>query len=246
MRDAGAVMSDHLVIVAPDEEHWEGMASLFATSAIDLILIRKLDAFAEHHLDPTNTIVLVDADQNADRLANFMSGLVRHRFVGVVTVSRELSPSERVMLMYMGADHCLVRPVAGEELAVIASNMFRHARLRTATSRLDEPAPWKLDLQQWRLTTPRGHDIALSAGEMSLLATLFSEPGKMHLRTELRAPSVNTLADASGRSLDVQISRLRRKVEIASSMTLPVRSSRGAGYVFASPATIIPADAVRN
>ena len=237
-------MTDHLAVVAPDEEFWEGMDSLFAAAAIDLTVIRKLDLFVEHHLDPATTIVLIDADQNVDRRANFVSGLVRNRFAGVVTVSLDLSLSERVALFYMGADHCLVRPIDGEELTAIISNMFRHSRLAAPPVHRDEPTPpWKLDLRQWRLTTPGGHDIGLSAGEMSLLATLFSDPGKTHLRDDLRARTTDA---GIGRSLDVQISRLRRKVEDASSMTLPLRSSRGAGYVFASPATIIPADAVPN
>ncbi|RZJ06263.1 MAG: response regulator transcription factor [Brevundimonas sp.] len=236
-------MTDHLAIVAPDEEFWEGMASLFAAAAIELTVIRKLDLFVEHHLEPANTIVLVDADQNVDRRANFVSGLVRNRFAGVVTVSRDLSLSERVALFYMGADHCLVRPIDGEELAAIISNMFRHSRLAAPVARDEAAPPWKLDLRQWRLTTPGGHDIGLSAGEMSLLATLFRDPGKTHLRNDLRTRPAGAADACVGRSLDVQISRLRRKVEDASSMTLPLRSSRGAGYVFASPATIVPADA---
>ena len=239
-------MTDHLAIVAPDEEFWEGMESLFAAAAIDLTIIRKLDLFVEHHLEPANTIVLLDADQNVDRRANFVSGLVMNRFAGVVTVSRDLSLSERVALFYMGADHCLVRPIDGEELAAIVSNMFRHSRLAAPVLREEATPPWKLDLRQWRLTTPGGHDIGLSAGEMSLLATLFRDPGKTHRRNDLRAQSDGAADAVVGRSLDVQISRLRRKVEDASSMTLPLRSSRGAGYVVASPATIIPADAAAN
>lgn len=240
-------MADHLAIVAPDEELWEGMEPLFAAAAIELTLIRRLDLFADHHLDPANTVVLVDADQNIDRRANFLSGLVRNRFAGVVTVSRDLSQSERLTLLYMGADHCLLRPVDGDELAAIISNMFRHCRQAAAPPPREEPAlPWQLDLRQWRLTTPKGHDVGLSAGEMSLLATLFREPGKTHQRDDLRAGSAVPMESGAGRSLDVQISRLRRKVEDASSMTLPLRSSRGAGYVFASSATIIPADAVTN
>jgi DNA-binding response OmpR family regulator len=239
-------VTDHLAIVAPAEELWEGMEPLFAAAAIELTLIRKLDLFPDHHLDPANTVVLIDADQNVDRRANFLSGLVRNRFAGVVTVSRDLSQSERMTLLYMGVDHCLLRPIDGDELAAIISNMFRHSRQAAAPLQRDESVlPWKLDLRQWRLTTPGGHDVGLSAGEMSLLATLFREPGKTHQRNDLRAHSATVDAGA-GRSLDVQISRLRRKVEDASSMTLPLRSSRGAGYVFASPATIIPADAVPN
>jgi DNA-binding response OmpR family regulator len=237
-------VSDQLAIIAPDEEHWSALDPLFAASSIELTIIRKLDLFLDYRLNPTETIVLIDADQNIDRRANFLSGLVKNRFIGVITISRELGRSERVALMCMGADHCLVRPVDGEELAAIANNMFRHSRRTAGASRRDEDVrSWMLDLKQWRLITPRGHEIRLSAADMNLLAPLFREPGKMQLRNDLRAQSSKSTQMRDGRSIDVQISRLRRKVEEASSMLLPLRSARGAGYVFASAAIIIPADA---
>jgi two-component system OmpR family response regulator len=237
-------MTDQVAIIAPYDEWWVSMEREFSAVSIDLTMIRKLELFQDHHLNPSDTVVVIDADQNIDRRANFISGLVRNRFVGVIMISRELSLADRVALTCLGADHCLVRPIDGEELAAIANNMFRHSRQTAAAARRDEQAAsWLLDLKQWRLITPRGGEVRLSAAEMTLLAPLFREPGKTHLRCALRGQGGAAPEAGDDRSIDVQISRLRRKVEETSSMALPVRSARGAGYVFASSAAIIPAEA---
>jgi DNA-binding response OmpR family regulator len=69
---------------------------------------------------------------------------------------------------------------------------------------------------------------------------LFREPGTTKLRGDIQYQLGSHSDGYDGRCLDVLISRLRRKVEDASSMKLPLRSARGIGYVFASPATIVP------
>jgi DNA-binding response OmpR family regulator len=65
------------------------------------------------------------------------------------------------------------------------------------------------------------------------------EPGMPKLRRDIRSHLTDSPRGCDGRSLDVLISRLRRKVEDASAMKLPLRSARGAGYVFTSSATIV-------
>ena len=69
---------------------------------------------------------------------------------------------------------------------------------------------------------------------------MFQAPGRTRPRHDLLAHFGKPSGAAEDRSIDVMISRLRRKVEDASSSRLPLRSARGEGYVFASPALIIP------
>jgi DNA-binding response OmpR family regulator len=130
--------------------------------------------------------------------------------------------------------------VDGQELSAIVNNMFRHSRSDPGLSTDGEVASaWMLDLSKWKLKTPTGHDICLSSSERNVLAILLREPGMPKLRRDIRSHLTNAPQDCDGRSLDVLISRLRRKVEDASSMKLPLRSARGAGYVFTSAATIV-------
>jgi two-component system OmpR family response regulator len=229
-----------IVVIAPDEIYWDGLRRLLALSDIELSVHSDLEEFTRSGFDPRGTIVLIDADQNSGRRLGLISSLTASHYVGVIAVSSEMSQPERVALMCSGVDHCLLRPVDGQELSAIVNNMFRHSRRDPEGLAGKETArAWRLDLNKWKLKTPTGHDICLSSSERNVLAVLLREPGMPQLRRDIRSRLTNSPKDCDGRSLDVLISRLRRKVEEASAMKLPLRSARGAGYVFTSAATIV-------
>ena len=234
-------MKDTLAVIAPEDPAW----LLFKTSAsilrLEVELLAGVDAFIARDLPASETVVVVDADAHSDRIASFAAALVRCGQAGLITLSQQLTPRERLTLMCLGADHCLTRPLNYEELLAIANNLLRRAHHGAEPPR--PPAPdecWVLDLRQWRLTAPNGQDIDLSAGELSLLTLMFQAPGRTRPRHDLLAHFGKPSGATEDRSIDVMISRLRRKVEDASSARLPLRSARGEGYVFASPAQIIP------
>ena len=234
-------MKDVLAVVAPEEPAW----SLFRDSAsilrLEVAFCAGIDAFIARDLPPAETVVVVDADACGGRIASFASALVKYGQAGVITISHQLTAQERLALTCLGVDHCLTRPLDHEELLAIANNLFRRSHHGAeASSRTGSDDCWVLDLKQWRLTAPNGQDIDLSAGELSLLALMLQAPGRTRPRHDLRAHFGRPPGAAEDRSIDVMISRLRRKVEDVSSARLPLRSARGEGYVFASPAQIIP------
>jgi two-component system OmpR family response regulator len=229
-----------IIVIAPDEIYWDGLRRLLAVSDVELSVHSNLRDFTKSGFDPQGTIVLIDADQTGDKRLSLISSLIASHYVGVITVSSEMSQPERVALMCSGVDHCLLRPVDGQELSAIVNNMFRHSGGGLDLSADPEtPGSWMLDLNKWKLKTPTGHDICLSSSERNLLAILLREPGMPKLRRDIRSHLTDSPRGCDGRSLDVLISRLRRKVEDASAMKLPLRSARGAGYVFTSSATIV-------
>ncbi len=237
-------MGKLVIVIAPDEIYWDGLRRILSVSDVEISVHRELKEFVRSDFDPHGTIVLIDADQNSDKRLGLISSLIASHYVGVITVSTEMTREERIALMSTGVDHCLLRPVDGQELSAIVNNMFRHSRddLELANDG-GTPSSWMLDLNKWNLKTPTGQDISLSSSERNVLAILLRQPGMPRLRSEIRSHLTNVPRDSDGRSLDVLISRLRRKVEEASAMKLPLRSARGAGYVFTSSATIISNEA---
>lgn len=231
---------DVLAVIAPEEPAWLLLQVSASVLRLEVEVFAGIDGFTARRLPPAETVVVVDADQWGARIAGFAAALVRCDHAGIVTVSQELTPRERRTLLCLGVDHCLARPLDDEELLAIANNLFRRAHRGSPAPR-DEPDDcWVLDIRRWRLTTPHGEEIALSAGELSLMTLMFQAPGRTRPRDDLRSHIGKPIDDAEDRSVDVMISRLRRKVEDASSARLPLRSARGEGYVFASPALIIP------
>jgi two-component system OmpR family response regulator len=231
-----------IAAIAPAETYWHALKRLLSLSGISTRTFSHVDHFNDAEIAPQNTIILLDGEEHADLRLSFVSTLVKSNYAGVITFSKAMSHQERLALMWVGADHCLLRSIDCQEIFAIISNLFRHSPGIDERSSDDGSAgAWKLDLSKWKLTTPTGHEICLSASERNVLALLFREPGTTKLRSDIQYQLGEHSDDYDGRCLDVMISRLRRKVEDASSMKLPLRSARGVGYVFASPATIIPA-----
>ena len=90
---------------------------------------------------------------------------------------------------------------------------------------------WELNLGTRKLTSPAGENVPLTNGEFSLLSAFLASPGRVLTREQLLEAS-RLYDDVYDRSIDVQILRLRRKIEENASRPRYIKTERGAGYVF--------------
>jgi DNA-binding response OmpR family regulator len=93
---------------------------------------------------------------------------------------------------------------------------------------------WRLERRRRRLVDPNEKSVPLSKGEYALLLAFLEAPGRPLAREHLlRATRVHE--DIFDRSIDVQVLRLRRKLEIDPNSAPMIRTERGIGYIFALP-----------
>jgi two-component system OmpR family response regulator len=92
-------------------------------------------------------------------------------------------------------------------------------------------AGWKLDLRHRQLTAPDGMIVDLTTGEYELLVAFAEHAGRVLSRNQLLEFARNRDAPHVERSIDVQVSRLRRKIEDDASPRFIV-TVRGDGYMF--------------
>jgi two-component system, OmpR family, response regulator len=97
---------------------------------------------------------------------------------------------------------------------------------------------WELNLRARRLTSPTGSSVGLSIGEFSLLTAFLRSPQQVLSREQLLAATRLHDEEVYDRSIDVQILRLRRKLEIDPSAPELIKTERGLGYVFAAPVQV--------
>ena len=144
---------------------------------------------------------------------------------------------DRVVGLELGADDYLTKPFGMRELLARVRAVLRrvHAvkpseqdKSRTRYSFAD----WELNLRTRRLTSPSGEDVPLTKGEFSLLAAFVASPQRVLSREQLLAASRVHDQEVFDRSIDVQILRLRRKLESDPSDPRLIRTERGVGYVF--------------
>jgi len=150
--------------------------------------------------------------------------------------------TDRIVGLEMGADDYLPKPFNPRELLARI-----RAVLRRAGTEAPEPAEeaggirvfegWTLDLAKRELRAPDGTLVPLTGGEYDLLAAIIERPGRVLSRDQLLDLTRGRNAIPFDRSIDVQISRLRRKLEPDPKEPQIIKTVRGGGYVFACEVT---------
>jgi two-component system, OmpR family, response regulator len=147
---------------------------------------------------------------------------------------------DRVVGLELGADDYLTKPFNLRELlARVRAILRRFDKGRAVQVRDPERGQWRfsgwqLDRRTRRLTDPTGAPVALTRGEYSLLVAFLDAPQRVLSREQL-LQATRVREDVFDRSIDVQILRLRRKLERDPSEPRFIQTERGVGYVFALP-----------
>jgi two-component system, OmpR family, response regulator len=147
---------------------------------------------------------------------------------------------DRVVGLELGADDYVTKPFSLRELLARVRAVLRRREAGRAVSRLDSErgrwkfGGWQLDRRTRRLTDPNGTEVVLTKGEYALLIAFLDSPQRPLSREHL-LQATRVHEDIFDRSIDVQILRLRRKLETDVTTPSIIRTERGIGYVFAVP-----------
>jgi DNA-binding response OmpR family regulator len=159
--------------------------------------------------------------------------------IPIIIVSGRMDEADRVMGLELGADDYITKPFSPRELLARVRAVLRRyqaareaAPLRDGQLRAYRFGGWELNLRTRRLTSPDGKRVELSNGEFNLLQAFCAAPRRVLSREQLLDLSRLHSAEVYDRSIDVQILRLRRKIEDDPSRPQYIRTERGAGYVF--------------
>ena len=158
----------------------------------------------------------------------------------IITTGDRRDEIDRVVGLELGADDYVTKPFSLRELlARIRAVLRRQEAGRAAPQRDAERGRckfggWQLDRRTRRLTDPSGTEVTLTKGEYALLTAFLDAPQRPLSREHL-LQATRVHEDVFDRSIDVQILRLRRKLEPDSNAPSIIRTERGIGYVFALP-----------
>lgn len=154
----------------------------------------------------------------------------------VIMLSAMGEETDRIVGLELGADDYLAKPCNPRELlARVRAVMRRRREPRLVEDSLGaacEFAGWRLDLVRHELRSPQGVVVNLSSGEFSLLRAFVERPQRVLTRDQLLEFARGPQSDAFDRAIDVQISRLRRKLEDSGGEAELIRTVRSEGYIF--------------
>lgn len=161
----------------------------------------------------------------------------------VIMVTAMGEDIDRIIGLELGADDYIAKPFNPRELAARTKAVLRRSARpepqaqpnSQSGARLYGFADWRLDLDAARLHNPEGAEVELTAGEFSLLTALIEAAPRVLSRDYLLDITAGREATPFDRAIDIQISRLRQKLEPNPKAPLFIRTVRGQGYSFAEP-----------
>ncbi|WP_043239168.1 response regulator [Stutzerimonas azotifigens] len=157
--------------------------------------------------------------------------------VAIIMLTAMSELSDRVVGLEVGADDYLTKPFdARELLARVRAVLRRTGEARRVLNERPRPilefADWQLDVTRRELRSPEKVMIPLSAGEFELLLVFAEHPRRVLTRQQLLDLTRGEAYDAFDRSIDVQVSRLRRKLDTDPTRVPMIRTVRNSGYLF--------------
>jgi two-component system OmpR family response regulator len=160
--------------------------------------------------------------------------------VGIIILTGRGETVDRIIGLEMGADDYLPKPFNLRELLARVKSVLRRVSARTsieekpaASGRLRARfAGWNLDLATRELVSPGGGEVRLTTGEFDLLAAFVNNANQVLSRDRLLDLARNREAGPFDRTIDVQVGRLRRKLEPDPQKPTMIKTVRGTGYIF--------------
>jgi two-component system OmpR family response regulator len=157
--------------------------------------------------------------------------------IPIIMLTARGDPTDRVVGLEIGADDYLAKPFDVRELEARIKAVLRRSPANGGIRHSQSVsilvfAGWKLDVRQRQLHSPEGAEVELTTGEFDLLQVLAERPQRVLSRDQLLDLARGRDAAPFDRSIDVQVSRLRRKIEADPQEPELIKTVRGGGYLF--------------
>jgi len=230
--------SVHVLALDDDPSVRQMIADYLTDNEIQVTAIESgkeiADVMARHTID----LVIVDLKLKGEDGMQIARNLRAESDIPIIILTGRRDEADRVMGLELVADDYLTKPFSPRELLARIRAVLRRTRARETVAdglskiRAYRFAGWELNVRLRRLKSPDGETIPTTNSEFNLLVAFLAAPRRVLSREQLLELSRLHDDEVYDRSVDVQVGRLRRKIEPKGTGTQLIRTERGAGYVF--------------
>ncbi|WP_064681367.1 response regulator [Rhizobium bangladeshense] len=155
--------------------------------------------------------------------------------IPIIFLTAMADDTDRIIGLELGADDYIVKPFNPRELLARIRAVLRRSgnpalQVSVASSKNVRVGPWRVNLGRQEISGQDGVGISLSSAEFRLLKVFIERPGLVLSREQLLDLTVGRTADIFDRSIDNQVSRLRKKIEDNPKNPTIIKTHWGGGY----------------
>lgn len=235
----------HVVVVDDDADVRALLLDYLSDNELRVSAVSTGKELTEAMARDTVDLVVLDVRLKGEDGMQIARRLRESSAIPILMLTGRVEEADRVMGLELGADDYLTKPFSTRELLARIRALLRRSQAQASV--VDTAAKvrayrfdgWELNIGLRRLKDPQGRPVELTNGEFSLLAAFLSAPRRTLTRDQLLDISRLHNAEVYDRAIDVQILRLRRKIEEVPAEPRFIVTQRGAGYVFDADVEVV-------
>jgi two-component system OmpR family response regulator len=239
------VIQPHILVIDDDPQIRGLLQEYLAENALRVSAAANGGEMSQILADEPIDLIILDLRLAGEDGMAIIRSLRDQSAIPIIMLTGVRDEADRVMGLELGADDYLTKPFSPRELLARIRTVLRRTRnTAPAAARHHEIrayrfADFELNLRTRRLKQRDGRNIVLTNGEFNLLAALLAAPERILTRDQLLEASRVYDNEVYDRAIDIQVLRLRRKIESDPSQPKFIITERGVGYIFRSPVEVV-------
>jgi len=231
----------HVLAIDDDPSVRQMIADYLGDNDIQVTVLASGKEIAEVMARVTIDLLILDLKLPGEDGMQIARSLRAESDLPIIMLTGRKDEADRVMGLELGADDYLTKPFSPRELLARIRALLRRSRAHKTVAdglsriRAYRFAGWELNVRLRRLKSPQGEIVPTTNSEFNLLVAFLAAPQRVLSREQLLELSRLHDDEVYDRSVDVQVGRLRRKIEPKGAGMQLIRTERGAGYVFTAP-----------
>jgi two-component system OmpR family response regulator len=232
--------TDHILVVDDQKEICEVVQQYLSSEGYRVSVAHDGGGMRRVMAQEEVDLVILDLMLPGEDGLTLARALREESTVGIIILTGRGETVDRIIGLEMGADDYLPKPFHLRELLARVKSVLRRASSRALSEKAATAggrakarfAGWHLDLSTRELVSPSGGEVRLTTGEFDLLAAFVNNANQVLSRDRLLDLARNREPGPFDRTIDVQVGRLRRKLEPDPQRPTMIKTVRGTGYIF--------------
>jgi len=230
----------HILVVDDDAQIRDLLRDYLGENGMRVSAASNSQEMSQTLAEETIDLVVLDLRLAGEDGMTIARSLRERLAVPVVMLTGVRDEADRVMGLELGADDYVTKPFSPRELLARIRTVLRRTRspgtdaARRPEIRAYRFGDFELNLRTRRLKRLDGRPVNLTNGELNLLAALLAAPERILTRDQLLEASRVYDNEVYDRAIDIQVLRLRRKIEADPSQPRFIVTERGVGYIFSA------------